>query len=536
MVRPISTYWPLNERTLLSGSLAGLFVFHAVALFLFPGMALLSNAFSAAVPFVAGLCCLWRIAQLRQRERPGWIWIAVGFFLWAAAQAAFSCLTGSSWNLSPSADISDLLFFDAGIPFFLAIANTYDSQSRRGVLYINLFQALIATVLTYVRLFKISMPADLAAATTYEIYWGECLLLAIGSTLRLLTWSTAEERRRTRTLCAMLWMYLPIELALDYPSASWQAPAGTLVATVWRLPKGGFFELLWSLPFLFVGWQALRLPRDNEGIVRAQVLSNRRALLLRSLFPLLVTGALFGMAVSVAQHYFYFGVAAMLLLLIVQGVHSGVLQVNYLMGHANLLSKEKELKATNQELERQSTLDPLTGIPNRRFFAHAFEAEWKRALRKNEPLSLLMIDVDYFKRVNDAHGHPYGDECLVRIAKALRQELQRGVDVVARYGGEEFIVLLPDTDLEGAGTVAAGLQGAIAELNIVNRASPLGHQLTVSIGIADCYPSTSLTCGELIARADRALYRAKRRGRNRICWHSEEDVASESPQNVDKVR
>jgi len=226
------------------------------------------------------------------------------------------------------------------------------------------------------------------------------------------------------------------------------------------------------------------------------------------------------------------GLGAALTLLIVQGVHSGVLQVNYLMGHANLLSKEKELKATNQELERQSTLDPLTGIPNRRFFAHAFEAEWKRALRKNEPLSLLMIDVDYFKRVNDAHGHPYGDECLVRIAKALRQELQRGVDVIARYGGEEFIVLLPDTDLEGAGTVAAGLQGAIAELNIVNRASPLGHQLTVSIGIADCYPSTSLTCGELIARADRALYRAKRRGRNRICWHSEEDVASESPQNV----
>ena len=534
MVGWISTYWPTKGRAVLSGSLVALVILHAVVLLAFPGVALLSNAFTAAVPFVAGVCCFWRATQLRQRERPGWIWIAVGFVVWAAAQAAFTFLNGSTWNLEPSADISDLLFFDAGIPFFLAIANTYDSHSRRGVLYLNVFQAVIATVLTYVRLFRISMPADQAAATVYQIYWGECLLLAVGSTLRLLTWSTAEERRRTRTLCAMLWMYLPIEIALDYPSVSWQAPAKTLLAMAWRLPKGGIFELLWSVPFLFVGWQALRLPRDREAIVRATS-NSRRALLLRSLFPLLVTGALFGMAISVAQHYFYFGVAAMLLLLIVQGIHSGVLQVNYLMGQANLLSKEKELKATNQELERQSTLDPLTGIPNRRFFSQAFETEWKRAQRKNEPLSMLMIDVDFFKGINDVHGHPYGDECLVRIAKALRQELQRGVDIIARYGGEEFIVLLPDTDREGAGTVAEGMQRALSNLNIVNWASPFGQQLTVSIGIAACYPSASLSCGDLIARADRALYRAKRAGRNRISCDSQEDFAGEAP-HLDTIR
>ena len=302
----------------------------------------------------------------------------------------------------------------------------------------------------------------------------------------------------------------------------------------WRLPKGGIFELLWSVPFLFVGWQSLHLPRDREAIVRATS-NSRRALLLRSLFPLLVTGALFGMAISVAQHYFYFGVAAMLLLLIVQGIHSGVLQVNYLMGQANLLSKEKELKATNQELERQSTLDPLTGIPNRRFFSQALETEWKRAQRKNEPISMLMIDVDFFKGINDVHGHPYGDECLVRIAKALRQELQRGVDIIARYGGEEFIVLLPDTDREGAGTVAEGMQRALSNLNIVNWASPFGQQLTVSIGIAACYPSASLSCGDLIARADRALYRAKRAGRNRISCDSLEDFAGEAP-HLDTIR
>ncbi len=219
-----------------------------------------------------------------------------------------------------------------------------------------------------------------------------------------------------------------------------------------------------------------------------------------------------------------------LLLLIVQGFHSGSIQVSYLLGQANLLTKEKELKAANLELERQSMLDPLTAIPNRRYFSEAFESEWKRALRKNEPVAILMLDLDFFKGINDAHGHVYGDDCLVQIAKALGGELHRGVDVVARYGGEEFIVLLPDTELEGAGTVAAGLQAAVVELGIVNKASPFDQQLTVSIGIAAVRPSPQVSRGELIAHADRALYRAKREGRNRICWHEEPVVMEASRQ------
>lgn len=472
--------------------------------------------------FVAGLCCVWRSSHLRQRERPAWLWIAVGFFVWAVAQAVFTWVSGNSWSLEPVADASDLLFFEAEIPFLLAISNTYDAESRRGALYVNLCQAAIATVLTYLRIFR--MTPDDSAVALYEIYWAECLLLAVAATIRLLTWSSEEERRRNRLLCATLWMYLPVEIVLDYPSAAWQPPAGSALSVAWRLPKGGMFELLWSVPFLFMGWQALRAPIERD-VMSPRRVENKHALLLRSLFPMIITCALFLLAVSVARQYFYIGVGSILLLLVVQGFHSGVIQVSYLLGQANLLSKEKELKAANLELERQSMLDPLTGIPNRRYFSEAFEAEWQRALRKEEWISVLMLDLDFFKGINDIHGHVYGDDCLVRIAKALGNALLRGVDVVARYGGEEFIVMLPDTDLDGAGTVAAALQSAIASLKITNKASPLDQQLTVSIGIASARPTPDISRGELIARADRALYRAKRDGRDRICWH-EEAVAS----------
>ena len=342
-----------SARMILQLALLGLVAVHAAALLLFPAAAVASNLCTAAVALVAALCCLWRIVRLRQRERPAWIWIAVGFLVWAMAQFVFAWISGNSWNLSPSPDVSDLLFFDAQIPFFLAISNTYEAPSVHRVLYLNLFQAAMATGLTYVRLFKMPLlPAD-ATAALYEIYWAECLLLAVGCTLRCLTWSTLEERRRNRLLCIALWMYLPIEVMLDYPSTVWQPPAGTIMDMVWRLPKGTLFELLWSVPFLFLGWQALRTPIENVAVCANETTFKRASLLIRSLFPLMITCSVFVLAVSVAHSHLYLGLGAILLLLLVQGLHSGVMQVSYLTVQGQLLSKERQLKAANIELEKE---------------------------------------------------------------------------------------------------------------------------------------------------------------------------------------
>jgi diguanylate cyclase (GGDEF)-like protein/PAS domain S-box-containing protein len=165
-------------------------------------------------------------------------------------------------------------------------------------------------------------------------------------------------------------------------------------------------------------------------------------------------------------------------------------------------------------LEQLATRDGLTGLANRRCFDDTLHAEWQRALRQRQPLSLLMVDVDNFKAYNDANGHLGGDECLKRIATAVASEM-RANDLVARYGGEEFAVILPNQSLKGAASVAERIRTRVEQLQVPNRRT-FGEHVTVSIGAATALPSPDTAASELVATADAALYRAKHMGRNRI--------------------
>ncbi|PQO99524.1 diguanylate cyclase [Massilia phosphatilytica] len=165
-------------------------------------------------------------------------------------------------------------------------------------------------------------------------------------------------------------------------------------------------------------------------------------------------------------------------------------------------------------LEQLATRDGLTGLANRRCFDETLHAEWARALRQRQPLSLLMVDVDNFKAYNDANGHLGGDECLKRIATAVASEM-RANDLVARYGGEEFAVILPNQSLKGAASVAERIRTRVEQLQVPNRLAPERH-VTVSIGAATAIASPDNSASELVAIADAALYRAKHMGRNRI--------------------
>jgi len=165
-------------------------------------------------------------------------------------------------------------------------------------------------------------------------------------------------------------------------------------------------------------------------------------------------------------------------------------------------------------LEQLATRDGLTGLANRRCFDQTLHAEWARALRQRQPLSLLMVDVDNFKAYNDANGHLGGDECLKRIATAVASEM-RANDLVARYGGEEFAVILPNQSLKGAASVAERIRTRVEQLQVPNRLAP-GPHVTVSIGAATAIASHDNSACELVATADAALYRAKHMGRNRI--------------------
>ena len=179
-----------------------------------------------------------------------------------------------------------------------------------------------------------------------------------------------------------------------------------------------------------------------------------------------------------------------------------------------------QLQLVHQQrlLEQLASLDGLTGIPNRRQFDATLLKEWHRCQRNQQPLSLIVADVDFFKKYNDALGHAAGDRVLQEVAATLRQAARRPGDLVARYGGEEFVLLLPETNATGAQALAEGLQQLLHSKALPHPDSSLGPWLTMSMGGNTIVPSTTALDPEFFALADAALYRAKHQGRNQVRW------------------
>ena len=186
------------------------------------------------------------------------------------------------------------------------------------------------------------------------------------------------------------------------------------------------------------------------------------------------------------------------------------------------------LKQRTDLLENLAFLDGLTGVANRRQFDQVLEKEWRRMMRREEPLSLLMIDIDYFKQFNDNYGHGAGDDCIRLVAHTLASIIKRPGDLVARYGGDEFAVILPDTDEKGACAVATAMHLAVDTLKLPYAASLVADHVTLSLGVTSCIPHIQGNLQDVIAAADHALYSAKSSGRNRICV--------ESTANMNQVR
>jgi diguanylate cyclase (GGDEF)-like protein/PAS domain S-box-containing protein len=187
-------------------------------------------------------------------------------------------------------------------------------------------------------------------------------------------------------------------------------------------------------------------------------------------------------------------------------------QVAIAIQQANLY---QQLEQANQELHCLAEIDGLTQIGNRRCFDDYLAREWRQMRREQAPLSLILVDIDFFKRYNDTYGHQAGDQCLRQVAQTICKTVKRPTDLVARYGGEEFAVVLPSTGLEGAVQVADNIYSAIKALNIPHINSPVNPYVTLSLGIASIVPSSDSSPSTLISQADQVLYQAKTEGRNR---------------------
>jgi len=181
-----------------------------------------------------------------------------------------------------------------------------------------------------------------------------------------------------------------------------------------------------------------------------------------------------------------------------------------------LLEVTLQLQAANERLQNLSLLDGLTGIANRRHFDQELLQENRRAKRENTPLSLIMLDIDYFKAFNDTYGHLKGDDCLKTVASEFIKTLKRPGDFPARYGGEEFAVVLPNTDDVGAAIIAEELRASIERAGILHINSLCADYVTVSLGVVTRFSDQAETPDDLISAADRALYRSKHEGRNRV--------------------
>jgi diguanylate cyclase (GGDEF)-like protein/PAS domain S-box-containing protein len=181
-----------------------------------------------------------------------------------------------------------------------------------------------------------------------------------------------------------------------------------------------------------------------------------------------------------------------------------------------------ERKMAEEQLKFIASMDGLTGIANRRHFDTTLDLEWRRAMRSVSPVSLIMIDIDFYKNYNDSYGHLAGDSCLQKIAHTIRDSLRRTENFSARYGGEKFTVILPDTNAKEAYVFAESLREKIENLNIEHKDSIVGSNVTVSLGVSSLIPDKNRTRDELISLADKALYKAKQGGRNRVVGCCEE--------------
>jgi diguanylate cyclase (GGDEF)-like protein len=197
-----------------------------------------------------------------------------------------------------------------------------------------------------------------------------------------------------------------------------------------------------------------------------------------------------------------------------------------LLAASRATAEQAVLRQKNRHLDTLASRDPLTGIGNRRLFARALKRDWSKHARSGAPISLAILDVDYFKLFNDHYGHQAGDDCLRRVAHALQESLQREGDLVARYGGEEFVAVL-DCGHEGALHMAERMRRQVESLEIPHVRSKASAFVTASFGVASTENTRAQSAEELLALADKALYEAKANGRNQICALEASSLVSE---------
>jgi diguanylate cyclase (GGDEF)-like protein len=488
-----------KPAVLVAMAMMALYVLSAVG----NGSIFITNSLVSAAPALAGFACLWRSRGQPSVQADKWRLLGVGLAIWAIGQGVFTYGTIVHHNVQTAALPSDFWFVVYGIFVLLAVCSVGEDQDSTAILIADSAQATLAIVLIYVTLFMNNhfSHRTLPASQLTTLYLGENLAMALTATVRLLAKPRGEDRYFHRTACIFAWLMILISTPLNYLDA-YVSPT-----------NGKPIEVGWMVPFLAVAILAFSKDARPETALE-EPRRSWGAMMVYNASPVFFTLCVLLLGAHTAQHRPAVGFAAVVGALLIYTFRATILQTRLRQVQESLNNTERNLRLLNNKLHEQSLVDPLTQVANRRRFEQVLEVEWNRALRSGWPISIVMVDIDHFKSLNDRYGHLRGDECLTAVAQMLTRDLRRGGELLARYGGEEFVAVLPNVDVEGAMLTAEAMRARVHQIGIENHGSPIGR-LTISVGVCSVVPVSGLSRGGLVEAADTALYRAKSSGRNR---------------------
>jgi diguanylate cyclase (GGDEF)-like protein len=474
----------------------GFLLLQAIAFSMLPSLAgATAYVVMVVAPLLAAAAAVWRGRAEAAPARSGWFVVATALVSWAAG-AFFNLRNELILGRANEMYRDSMLAFNlATVPVTFLLASEWSPAGRRLVRGLD---AVLALALGYAYfLFTWSMlaadgPADASGVSSMIwLYDAQNLYIACGALVRWFAADDSSERDLFRALAAYAVVYTVVGFFNNHFAAGDPAfgpEVGSIVTGAFAL-----FSIFALRPpgLAFSG-------HPSASLVRA----------VRSASPLMLAGALLLVSLFLIRVNYVFGAAGILIAVLGHGLRSTVAQVRH-------IERGDKLQRDRSELQTMAWTDALTGVANRRFLDHALGGAERRESLASHPLSVLMIDVDHFKLLNDRYGHLAGDACLRAVAQALRQALVRPGDVLARYGGEELIALLQEADSAGAMVVAERLRVAVEALRIEHVGSP-ARVVTVSIGAASTAMRGDATATNLIAAADKALYEAKCAGRNQV--------------------
>jgi diguanylate cyclase (GGDEF)-like protein len=445
--------------------------------------------------FAAISACLYTARHTGYPWRTLWWLLAFASALSAAGMTAdFRAEVMGTTGMDVAPGLQVLLSTLNGVCFLLAVSMQFDPRTTlRAVRIINACLSLAMGATFYVLVFSVAAihGANHAADPLFMSYLFDAMdvFIAIAATIRALGATETQERRFFCIISIFMWINTVFPAIHNH-----------------ILIKHDFvwLDLFISAPYLLLVVLIAQIRSADLCFAKP---SSRVARWVRSGSPIFLSLGLLLVGMLVFRTRLYIGATAILMAIVCYGALNVLTQ-------SRGIEAEESLVAAKKHLESLVGVDSLTGIANRRAFDQVIDADCRAARRSALAISLLMIDVDFFKQFNDTYGHLAGDECLVQIAHALQGTLPRTNDLVARYGGEEFAVLLSTTGESGASAVARKLHDAVARLRLLHSTSPLGF-VTISIGVSSCDRLIAPSPIRLTYMADLALYKAKASGRNR---------------------